>query len=55
MKKATKKQYPDKLHDLFIKFGYCKPSQVIPIETAIALLIDEIFIEERERLAKEKT
>lgn len=55
MKKERKKFYPEKLHDLFIKFGYCKPNQTIPIETAISLLIDEVLAEERERLSKEKT
>jgi hypothetical protein len=55
MKKERKKQYPERLHDIFIKFGYCKPNQTLPIETTVALLIDEILIEERERMEKEKT
>ncbi len=55
MKKERKKQYPEKLHDIFIKFGYCKPNQVLPIETSIALLIDEILAEEREMAEKDKT
>jgi len=54
MKKVIRKQYPDRLHDLFIKFGYCRPNQTIPIETAISLLIDEVLTEERERIEKEK-
>lgn len=55
MKKERKKQYPEKLHDIFIKFGYCKPNQILPIETTVSLLIEEILIEERERMEKEKT
>jgi hypothetical protein len=54
MKKERKKQYPERLHDIFIKFGYCKPNQTLPIETSVALLIDEIMTEERERMEKEK-
>jgi hypothetical protein len=55
MKIQRKKQYPEKLHDIFVKFGYSKPNQILPIETSVALLIDEILVEERERMEKEKT
>jgi transcriptional regulator of met regulon len=54
MKKERKKQYPEKLHDIFVKFGYCKSNQVLPIETTVELLIDEILTEERERMEKGK-
>lgn len=54
MKKDRKKQ-PDKLHDIFVKFGYARPNQTLPIETAVALLIDELLTEERDRMEKEKT
>jgi hypothetical protein len=49
-----KKQRPDKLHDIFVKFGYARPNQTLPIETAVALLIDELLTEERDRIEKEK-
>jgi hypothetical protein len=55
MKKERKKQYPERLHDIFVKFGYAKSNQTLPIETSVALLIDEIMTEERERMEKEKT
>ncbi len=54
MKKERKKQYPERLHDIFIKFGYCKPNQILPIETTVALLMDEMLAEERERIEREK-
>lgn len=54
MKIQRKKQYPEKLHDIFVKFGYAKPNQTLPIETTVSLLIDEILTEERERMEKEK-
>jgi hypothetical protein len=54
MKQERKKQYPEKLHDIFVKFGYSKPNQTLPIETSVALLIDEILTEERDRIEKGK-
>jgi hypothetical protein len=54
MKQERKKQYPEKLHDIFVKFGYSKSNQILPIETSVALLIDEILAEERERMEKGK-
>jgi hypothetical protein len=54
MKKERKKQYPERLHDIFVKFGYAKHNQTLPIETTVSLLIDEILAEERERTEKEK-
>lgn len=55
MKKERKKQYPERLHDIFVKFGYARPKQTLPIETTVALLIDELLAEERDRMEKEKT
>lgn len=54
MKKERKKQYPEKLHDIFVKFGYARSNQILPIETTVALLIDELLAEERDRMEKEK-
>jgi hypothetical protein len=52
-KKERKKQYPERLHDILVKFGYCKTNQILPIETTVALLIDEVLTEEREHMEKE--
>lgn len=48
METKKEKNYPEKLHDVFVQFGYCGKYETKPIETYIALLIDDIIQEVRE-------
>lgn len=53
MKTKKKKNYPERLHDVFVQFGYCGKYETKPIETYIALLIDDIIQEVREECQKQ--
>ncbi|MDP2217168.1 MAG: hypothetical protein Q8J68_07785 [Methanolobus sp.] len=52
METKKKISYPERLHDIFMQFGYCGKYETKPIETFIALLIDEIIQEVREECQK---
>lgn len=46
---VREKSYPERLHDIFIKQKYGDPKLTTSLETCVALLIDDIISEVREK------